>query len=160
MRAFAHLLDRLAFTRSRNAKLTLVSDFLRHTPDPERGWALAALTGDLVFREAKPSAIRAAVEARMDAASPWPGRSITSAISPRRWRWSGRRRAGPTGSPSLSEVVEALAEPRGGRSPGLIEGWLDALSVDAAARALLKLVTGSLRVGLSARLARRAAAAA
>ena len=64
MRAFAHLLDRLSFTASRNAKLTLVANFLKETGDPERGWALAALTGELAFREAKPAAIRRAVEAR------------------------------------------------------------------------------------------------
>src|SRR5205807_9460277 len=67
MRAFALLLDRLSFTPSRNAKLTLVRDFLRERPDPERGWALAALTGQIAFETAKPSFIRKAVEARMDA---------------------------------------------------------------------------------------------
>ena len=50
MRAFAHLLDRLSLTASRNAKLTLTRDFLRETPDPDRGWALAALTGNLSFK--------------------------------------------------------------------------------------------------------------
>jgi DNA ligase-1 len=55
MRAFARLLDRLAFTASRNAKLRLVRDFLAETPDPDRGWALAALTGTLVFSAAKPA---------------------------------------------------------------------------------------------------------
>ena len=67
MRAFADLLDRLSLTASRNAKLTLVRDHLRDTPDPDRGWALAALTGELSFDAAKPAFIRKAVEARMDA---------------------------------------------------------------------------------------------
>ena len=49
MRAFAHLLDRLSLTSSRNAKLTLIEDFLRGQPDPDRGFALAALTGALSF---------------------------------------------------------------------------------------------------------------
>ncbi len=66
MRAFAELLDRLSLTGSRNAKLTLVRDYLADTPDPDRGWALAALTGDLSFDAAKPAFIRKAVEARMD----------------------------------------------------------------------------------------------
>ena len=66
MRAFAELLDRLSLTASRNAKLTLVRDHLRDTPDPDRGWALAALTGELTFDAAKPAFIRKAVEARMD----------------------------------------------------------------------------------------------
>ena len=50
MRAFANLLDRLAFTPARNGKLTLLRDYFREAPDPERGWALAALTGVLGFR--------------------------------------------------------------------------------------------------------------
>ena len=41
-------------------------DYLRETPDPDRGWALAALTGELTFDAAKPAFIRKAVEARMD----------------------------------------------------------------------------------------------
>ena len=67
MRAFALLLDRLSLTASRNAKLTLIEGFLRGTPDPDRGYALAALTGALSFDAAKPAFIRKAVEARMDA---------------------------------------------------------------------------------------------
>src|SRR3546814_11775522 len=47
MHAFAALLDSLVYTRSRNAKLRLIGDYLRSTPDPDRGWAMAALTGDL-----------------------------------------------------------------------------------------------------------------
>ena len=43
MRDFAHLLDRLSLTAARNAKLTLVRDYLARTPDPERGYALAAI---------------------------------------------------------------------------------------------------------------------
>src|SRR5206468_9724096 len=66
MRAFALLLDRLSFSPARNVKLILLRDYLASAPDPERGWALASLTGDLAFDEAKPSMIRKAVEARMD----------------------------------------------------------------------------------------------
>ncbi|EJU08990.1 ATP-dependent DNA ligase, partial [Sphingomonas sp. LH128] len=44
MEHFAALLDALVYTRSRNAKLKLLADYLRDTPDPDRGWALAALT--------------------------------------------------------------------------------------------------------------------
>ena len=66
MRAFAALLDRLSLTSSRNAKLKLIRDHLAEAPDPDRGWALAALTGALSFNAAKPAMIRAAVEARVD----------------------------------------------------------------------------------------------
>ena len=47
MRQFAELLERLVSTRARNGKLRLIADYLRQTPDPDRGWALAALTGAL-----------------------------------------------------------------------------------------------------------------
>jgi len=66
MRAFANLLDRLAFTPQRNGKLTLLRDFMRDTPDPERGWALAALTGALTFKHAKGGTIRALIAERTD----------------------------------------------------------------------------------------------
>ena len=36
------------------------------TPDPDRGWALAALTGDLDFAAAKPALLRSSVEERID----------------------------------------------------------------------------------------------
>ena len=49
---FAWLLDRLAYEPRRNAKLALIADYLRTTPDPDRGLALAAMTGGLVFRNA------------------------------------------------------------------------------------------------------------
>src|SRR3954470_6343395 len=66
MNRFAALLDRLAYEPSRNAKLRLITDYFRHTPDPERGYALAALTGALSFRHAKPGIIRALVAERTD----------------------------------------------------------------------------------------------
>jgi DNA ligase-1 len=66
MRAFAAMLDRLSLTGGRNAKLTVIGDYLQATPDPDRGYALGALTGDLVFTDAKPAMIRAAIESRMD----------------------------------------------------------------------------------------------
>ena len=47
MRDFSQLLDALVYTRSRNAKLKLIGDYLKRTPDPDRGYALAALTGEL-----------------------------------------------------------------------------------------------------------------
>src|SRR5829696_4807116 len=66
MNRFAALLDRLAFEPRRNAKLRLLVDYFRHTPDPDRGWALAAMTDALMFKEAKPNVIRGLVEERVD----------------------------------------------------------------------------------------------
>src|ERR1700748_2709161 len=66
MRAFADLLDALIYTRSRNAKLKLIGDYLRAIPDPDRGWAMAALTGDLELPAVKPALLRGLIEERAD----------------------------------------------------------------------------------------------
>jgi DNA ligase-1 len=63
---FAALLDALLFTPSRTGKLRLMREYFATEPDPERGWALAALTGELVFDAAKPSQVRALAAARVD----------------------------------------------------------------------------------------------
>src|ERR1051326_3647775 len=66
MNRFAALLDRLAYEPRRNAQQRLMTEYFRATPDPERGYALAALTGALSFRHAKPGIIRALIAARAD----------------------------------------------------------------------------------------------
>ena len=66
MNRFAELLDRLAYEPGRNNKLRLMTDYFRGTPDPDRGWALAALTGTLSFRHAKPAVVRALIAERTD----------------------------------------------------------------------------------------------
>jgi DNA ligase 1 len=66
MNRFAELLDRLAYEPSRNNKLRLMIDYFRFTGDPERGWALAALTGALSFPHAKPGLIRNLIAERTD----------------------------------------------------------------------------------------------
>src|ERR671920_1344190 len=68
MRDFSQLLDSLVYTRSRNSKLKLIGDYLRRTPDPDRGYALAALTGELDIKAVKPAVIRALAEERVDPA--------------------------------------------------------------------------------------------
>jgi DNA ligase-1 len=156
MRAFATLLDRLSLTSSRNAKLILVRDYLRERPDPERGWALAALTGDLSFNAAKPAMIRKAVEARIDPILfRWSYDYVGDLAETVALIWPARH--GANKAPELDEVVDALRTATRGDIPALLESWLDALDPDGR-WALLKLMTGGMRVGLSARLAKQAAA--
>src|SRR6185295_19174679 len=66
MNRFAQLLDRLAYEPSRNAKLRLLTDYFGTVPDPDRGYALAAITGALSFRHAKAGVIRALIADRTD----------------------------------------------------------------------------------------------
>ena len=59
--------------------------------------------------------------------------------------------------PRLAEIVERLQAASRTEGPRLVEAWLDQL--DASGRwALIKLVTGGLRIGVSARLAKQAVA--
>ncbi|MFN3930671.1 MAG: cisplatin damage response ATP-dependent DNA ligase [Brevundimonas sp.] len=158
MRAFAELLDRLSLTGSRNAKLVLLRDYLRTTPDPDRGWALASLTGDLTFAAAKPAMIRKAVEARVDPVLfGWSYDYVGDLAETVALIWPGDPDHRANREPELGEVVEALRTAGRGEVAGLLEDWLDALEPKAR-WALLKLMTGGLRVGLSARLARTAVA--
>ncbi|WP_374578572.1 cisplatin damage response ATP-dependent DNA ligase [Phenylobacterium sp.] len=156
MRAFAELLDRLSLTASRNAKLTLLRDHFASAPDPDRGWALAALTGELAFDAAKPAFIRKAVEARMDPVLfGWSYDYVGDLAETVALVWPAR--PGANRQPELSEVVDALRNASRAEVQRLIEGWLDAL--DPTGRwALLKLMTGGLRIGVSAKLAKTAVA--
>ncbi|HYD27123.1 cisplatin damage response ATP-dependent DNA ligase [Brevundimonas sp.] len=158
MRAFAELLDRLSLTASRNAKLVLLRDYLRTTRDPDRGWALASLTGDLTFDAAKPAMIRKAVEARVDPILfGWSYDYVGDLAETVALIWPRDPGHRANREPELGEVVEALRTAGRGEVAGLLEGWLDALEPKGR-WALLKLMTGGLRVGLSARLAKTAAA--
>src|SRR5947207_7234110 len=66
MNRFAELLDRLAYEPGRNNKLRLITAYFREVGDPDRGYALAALTGALSFKHAKPGLIRDLIAERTD----------------------------------------------------------------------------------------------
>jgi DNA ligase-1 len=157
MKAFAALLDRLAYEPRRNGKLRLLVEYFRATPDPERGYALAAITGGLDFKNAKPALIRGLVEERVDPvlfglSYDYVGDlSETVALI---WPADHGVNMPP---PSISEVVEALRTTGKAEIPALITRWLDTLD-ETGRWALLKLITGGLRIGVSARLAKTAVA--
>jgi DNA ligase-1 len=163
MNRFALLLDRLSYEPGRNNKLRVMTDYFRTTPDPERGFALAALTGALSFQHAKPNLIRTLIAARVDpylfglsydyvgdlsetVALLWPS------LPPQ------ADGIGHNAPPlHLSDVVGTLATAGKLDLPRLIAGWLDRLDENGR-WALLKLITGALRIGVSARLAKTAVA--
>jgi DNA ligase-1 len=159
MNRFAELLDRLAYEPARNAKLRLITDYLRGTPDAERGWALAALTGALSFKHAKGGMIRALIAERTDhelfALSYDYVGDLSETVA---LMWPANPQQNPEAAPSLSEVVETLSTLGKAQLPAQIARWLDGLD-ETGRWALLKLVTGGLRIGVSARLAKTAAAA-
>ena len=156
MNHFAALLDALVLAPQRNAKLRLLETYFRETPDPDRGYAVAAITRDLTFNSVKPAMLRALVEDRMDPvlfaySYDYVG-DMAETIS---LVWP--EKPGANRAPGLGEIVEALLSASRAEGPRLVETWLDAL--DATGRwALIKLVTGGLRIGVSARLAKQALA--
>src|SRR5262252_770286 len=157
MNRFAALLDRLAYEPGRNAKLRLLTEYFRTTPDPERGYALAALTDALSFRHAKPGLIRALIAERTDPALFALSYDYVGDLSETvALMWpvrEGREKKAPT----LSDVVETLSTLGKTQLPAQIARWLGGLD-ETGRWALLKLVTGGLRIGVSARLAKTAAA--
>jgi DNA ligase 1 len=156
MLAFASLLERLVLTPSRSEKLALLAEHMRTTPDPDRGWALAAITGDLKLKSVRPAQIRELAKARVDpvlfALSYDYVGDLAETVS---LIWPAR--PGSNRAPEVSEVVETLASATRSEGPAHVDRWLDALT-PTGRWALLKLVTGGLRIGVSARLARQALA--
>ncbi|UDL96069.1 cisplatin damage response ATP-dependent DNA ligase [Lichenihabitans sp. PAMC28606] len=156
MKDFSRLLDRLSFEPSRNGKLRLMEAYFRVTPDPERGFALAALTSSLSFTNAKPALIRTLAAERTDPTLFGLSYDYVGDLSETvALMWP---QTGPTASaPLLSDVVRVLATTGRVALPKQLAAWLD--SLDEIGRwALLKLITGSLRIGVSARLAKTAVA--
>ena len=203
MNRFAELLDRLAYEPGRNNKLRLLTNYFREVEDPDRGYALAALTGALSFKHAKPGLIRDLIAVRTDpvlfalsydyvgdlsetVALMWPktpplpprsggegsgvggGAAITEAAfpadrppnpsPPRAMRVEGGEivHNNPP-PPTLTEVVTTLRTLGKTELPKQLTRWLDELD-ETGRWALLKLVTGAMRIGISARLAKTAAA--
>ncbi len=157
MIAFADLLERLVFTPGRNAKIALLRRYFATEPDPDRGIGLAAVTGELAFTAAKPGLIRDLAAARTDPELfAWSYDYVGDLAETVALIWPGAATNAPP--PSLAEVVETLETAPKADLPAIVARWLDA-SDPSVRLALLKLITGSLRVGASARLAKVALAA-
>jgi DNA ligase-1 len=227
MNRFAELLDRLSYEPGRNSKLRLIVGYFREVEDPDRGYALAALTGALSFKHAKPGLIRDLIAARTDPVlfalsydyvgdlsetvalmwpkamvgreapllghpppQPSPTRGEGAAQAPEQ---SSRKRSTAAAAtdlsvpsplvgedqgggrhahndhngqhhrhnnpppPTLTEVVTTLRTLGKTELPKQLTRWLDELD-ETGRWALLKLVTGAMRIGISARLAKTAAA--
>lgn len=159
MERFAALIDMLVFTRSRNEKLRLIAEYLRATPDPDRGWALAALTDGLDFKAVKSTAIRNLMKDRIDPVLWSLSRDFvgdTAETASLLWPEPAGDVAPP---PTVSEAVSLLSAMNRSSVTGELAQLLDRL--DSSGRyALLKLATGAMRIGISTRLGKTAFAQA
>ncbi|MCO5730968.1 cisplatin damage response ATP-dependent DNA ligase [Rhizobium sp. SSA_523] len=158
MKAFSTLLDRLVLTPSRNAKLRLLADYFRTTPDPDRGYGLAALAGTLDLKGVKPALLKELALERLDPvlfqySYDYVGDlAETIALI---WDGGAKERVPADHQPRLSEVVHRMNALGRTEVRPAVRDLLDHL--DHSSRfAFLKLATGSLRIGVSARLAKQA----
>jgi DNA ligase-1 len=160
MQAFAALLDNLVYTRSRDRKISLIADYLRETPDPDRGWALAALAGTLSISMVKNTAIRTMADERFDPALFRMSRDyVGDTAETVALMWDQLPHVVDFKAPTLGDAVDLLNNASRARAPSLLAELMDRL--DANGRyALLKLASGGMRVGISARLAKTAFAQA
>jgi len=156
MKRFAQLLELLALTPSRNRKIEALTNYFRETPDPDRGFALAVLTGALTFKNVKPAVLREVVLREVD---PYLfGLSYdyvgdlgeTIALI---WPHHG----GTEDLPSLTDLIELFNTTSKSELPALIASLLTRAEINER-WALVKLATGALRIGISARLAKTALA--
>ena len=162
MNRFAELLDRLAYEPGRNNKLRLITNYFRTVEDPDRGYALAALTSALSFKHAKAGLIRDLIAERTDptlfALSYDYVGDLSETVALMWPKNADDRLHNNPPPPTLTEVVTTLRTLGKAALPRQLSRWLDDLD-ETGRWALLKLVTGALRIGISARLAKTAAAA-
>ncbi len=152
MKDFAILLDALSNTPSRNGKLTLLRNYFRASPDPDRGFALAALTDEMPVTIPLRRVLTELSASRFDPVLFKYSRDYvgdTAETLSLMWPDSGRG-----GLPlRLSDIVDAVKITAGPRLAEQIANWLDGMNTNER-WALLKLLSGALRVGVSARLAK------
>ncbi|MCB1474790.1 MAG: cisplatin damage response ATP-dependent DNA ligase [Rhodobiaceae bacterium] len=156
LKAFAELLDRLVLTPSRNGKLRLIATYLADTPDPDRGIALAILAGELSLKAVKANLFRTLAEEHIDPilfrlSYDYVG-DLAETVS---LVWP--QKADNAGSLGLADCVARLEALTRAEAPAVVADLLDRLN-PAGRWALIKLATGGLRIGISARLTKQALA--
>jgi DNA ligase-1 len=156
MRHFADLLDRLIYSPQRSSKLRLLEDYFRSTPDPDRGYALAVLTSGLDVHLPVRRTLAELMAARVDPELYRLSRDyVGDTAETVALLWPSQNRAHD--ALRLSEVAETLLSIERNALAPKLAGWLDRLDTNARF-ALLKMLTGGLRAGVSARIAKAAIA--
>ncbi len=156
MKKFAQLLELLALTPSRNRKIEALTQYFATTPDPDRGYALAILTGALSFKNVKPAVLRDVVTHEVDPVLFGMSYDYVGDLGETIaliWPHHGAQ----DDLPSLTDLIELFNTTSKSELPALIASLLTRAAINER-WALVKLATGALRIGLSARLAKTALA--
>jgi DNA ligase-1 len=156
MKRFAQLLELLVLTPSRTRKLSALTQYFREVPDPDRGYALAVLTGGLSFRNVKPALLKDIVLREVDEtlfAMSYDYVGDLGETIALIWPHHG----GEGELPSVTELIALFNTTSKSELPKLIADLLTRAGINER-WALVKLATGALRIGVSARLAKTALA--
>ena len=156
MKAFADLLDNLVHTPQRNGKIRLLLDYFDTVSNPDRGWTLAVLTGELKLPNMKAAMIRELIAERVDPtlfelSYDYVG-DLAETVS---LLWPNGSQC--TDNKSLSYIITELQHTSRKDIPLQVADTLDGLIISERF-AYLKLILGGLRVGVSSRLAKVALA--
>ena len=155
MKEFSELINRLLLTSSRNRKIDILSNYFQNTSDPDRGYTLAILTNGLELRNIPISKIKEIVFENIDhelftlsydyvgdlaetISLIWPHKKIGSLLS-------------------ISEIIALLRNLKKDEISITIKEFLS-IANETQRWALIKLISGGLRIGVSSRLAKTALA--
>lgn len=150
MKHFSALLERLYYEPSTLGKTKLLTDYFAATPDPDRGYAVAIISGGLSIPNFKRAMVLDLIRQRVDpdlfamsydyvgefsetVAHLWPSQPSDDALPP------------------LAEVVETLTSLPKTQLPDYVTAMLDRMN-SPQRWAFLKVGMSSLRIGVSARL--------
>lgn len=156
MQAFAKLLDRLYYTHSNLSKAVLLKDYFANTPDPDRGYALAAIAETLNLNFFKRALIRDLMFTRADPVLAELSYDYVGEMSETvAHLWQPAPDVVRLNRlPTLSELVENFIKMNKDEIKIYLSTLLDNCT-PSERWALLKLGTGGLRIGITARFAKK-----
>ena len=155
MRDFSELIDKLLLTSSRNRKVDILCDYFKNTPDPDRGFTLAIITNSLELKNIPISKIKEIVRENVDAelfalSYDYVG-DLAETIS---LIWPLKQNGN---LPKISKMIGVLQNINKSELKEKIQNYLS-IANETERWALIKLISGGLRIGVSSRLAKTALA--
>lgn len=145
-------MDSLYYTHSKKTKSTVLRNYLANIPDPERGWAVAAIADALDIKVFKRALIKKVVTERVDPvlydlSYDYVGETSETVAH----IWPAPENSAPDSTlPSLTETIETLSS---SSSPEIEQFLVEMLDMMTPSQrwAFIKLGTGGFRIGISAR---------
>ncbi|MFL2802578.1 MAG: cisplatin damage response ATP-dependent DNA ligase [Paracoccaceae bacterium] len=158
MKTFSSLLEKLLFTPSRNRKKSALKEYIANTPDPDRGYALAAITGDFKVKNITASFYHQLIKDQVDyelfkMSYDYVGdlAETISLIWPRRSVKKNQEEL------SLHTFIKLINETSKSKQKEIIFDIMNKSNANER-WSIIKLTTGGFRIGVSAKLVKLALA--